>query len=213
MIELLVVLGIGMILIAMAVPLVSTTLNMYRLRGGGSDYANLAQTARMRAVTDDRYYEIVNNIGAAPAAGVNAYVNTGTTATGGPVAGPGYTLGDPAVAFSTKIVIRAQAAGPGLLNLYNQFLPGIAPGAVAINPNAWDPNAVTFGPRGLPCQATAATGGTCTYTSNPGALPIAYEVFVQNVVSGVWEAVTVNPSGRVRQWQYDAAAARWRPLD
>jgi hypothetical protein len=107
-------------------------------------------------------------------------------------------------------VIRPPANGPNLANLYLQFLPGIGANQVAINPNPWGP---TFGPRGLPCQATAPTGGTCSYTSNPLGQPIAFEIFTQNVVTGVWEAVTVNPSGRVRQWHYDNTTNTWRPLD
>src|SRR5258707_6328823 len=57
MIEILVVMGIGMILIAMAVPLVSTTLNMYRLRGAGGDYANLLPNPRIPAVTKAKHYQ------------------------------------------------------------------------------------------------------------------------------------------------------------
>jgi type II secretory pathway pseudopilin PulG len=205
MIELMVVMGIGMVLIAMAVPLVSTTLNMYRLRGAGGAYANLLQTARMRAVSDDRYYPVYATPGtkAASLNSFNAFVDI--NGTGIYANAP---LADPAVAFSPKILIPAGAA-PNTINLNNQFLPGIVAGTVAINPNAWGP---TFGARGLPCQATAASGGTCAYTS-PAGQPIAFETFMQNAVSGMWEAVTVNPSGRVRQWQYDAGAGAWRPLN
>jgi hypothetical protein len=217
MIELMIVLATMLIVIAMATPLVVTTLNMYRLRGACSDYSNLLQTARMRAITDDRYYNVVGVVGLPPAA-INAYVNTGTTATGGPVAAPqNYVLGDPATAFNPAVVIQAPGGAPNRANLRTLYLPGIAPGAVAINPNAWGPS---FGPRGLPCQATAATGGTCAYTTTPpcanACLPgqaMAFEIFTQNVLTGIWEAVTVNPSGRVRQWHFDAVNNIWRPLD
>jgi len=215
MIEIMIVLAVGMILLAMVTPLVTTTLNMYRLRGACSDYANLLQTARMRAITDDRYYNVVSVVGLPPAGTMNAFANTGTTATGGPVAGspPPYVIGDPATAFNPAVVIRAPGGAPNTVNLYTQFLPLIPPGAVVINPNAWGPS---FGPRGLPCQPTAPVGGTCSYTSqapNPVGLPIAFEVFTQNVLTGIWEAVTVNPSGRVREWHYDAVAGNWRALD
>ena len=214
MIELMIVLATMLIVTAMATPLVVTTLNMYRLRGACSDYSNLLQTARMRAITDDRYYNVVGVVGPPPAGTMNAYVNTGTTATGGPVAAPqAYVLGDPATAFNPAVVIQAPGGAPNVNNLYTQFLPGILPGAVVINPNAWGPS---FGARGLPCQASQPTGGTCSYVSqapNALGLPIAFEVFTQNVVTGIWEAVTVNPSGRVRQWHYDAATTTWRPLD
>src|SRR5258708_29254476 len=196
MMEILIVMPIGMILLAMVTPLVTTTLNMYRLRGACSDYTNLVQRARMRAIGDDQYYNVVNVVGLPPAGTMNAYINTGTTATGGPVAAPqGYVVGAPATAFNPAVVIRAPGGAPNVANLYAQFLPGIALGAVVINPNAWGP---TFGPRGLPCQPNVATGGTCSYTSqapNVVGLPIAFEIFTQNVLTGIWEAVTVNPSG------------------
>jgi type II secretory pathway pseudopilin PulG len=207
-IEIMIVLAIGMILLAMVTPLVTTALNMYRLRGACRDYANLVQTARMRAVTDDKYYNVVNVVGLPAAGAMNAFINTGTTGTGGPVAAQTYVVGDPATAFNPAVIIQAPGGAPNTVNLYNQFLPGIAQGAVAINPNAWGP---TFGPRGLPCQPTAATGGNCSYTS--GGLPIAFETFTQNVLTGIWEAVTINPSGRVREWHYEVATNNWRPLD
>jgi len=213
MIELMIVLGVGMILLAMAVPLVSTTLNMYRLRGAGGDYANLLQTARMRAVSDDKYYNVVNTVGAPTVLSrLNAFVNTGVSfgpgATGGPVPANTYVVGDPALDFNPAIVIRDPTTAPGLVNLKNQFLPAGA--NVTINPatNPWGP---TFGPRGLPCAPNVPTGGQCFYTS--GGLPIAFEVFMQNQRTGIWEAVTVNPSGRVRQWQYNAGTTTWQALD
>lgn len=209
--EILIVMAIGMILLAMVTPLVTTTLNMYRLRGACSDYTNLVQRARMRAIGDDQYYNVVNVVGLPPAGTMNAYINTGTTATGGPVAAPqGYVLGDPATAFNPAVVIRAPGGAPNVANLYTLFLPGIAAGQVVINPNAWGPS---FGSRGLPCQATAPTGGTCSYTDLVNGRPIAFEVFTQNVLTGIWEAVTVNPSGRTRQWHYEIATNNWRPLD
>src|SRR5260221_13478995 len=220
MIELLIVMGISMILLAMVAPLVMTTLNMYRLRGACSDYANLLQTTRMRAVTDDEYYNVVNNLGVLPAGTVmNAFANVGTTASGGPVAGnpPNYLVADPATAFNPAVVIQPPGGAPNPANLYTQFLPGILVNSVAINPNAWGP---TFGPRGVPCQPTAPVGGTCSYSNVPpcanacvAGQPMAFEIFNQNVATGVWEAVTVNPSGRVRQWHYDVTTNTWRPLD
>jgi type II secretory pathway pseudopilin PulG len=206
--ELLIVISIGLILMAMVAPLVSTALNMYRLRGAGGDLVTLLQSARMRSVTADQYFPVNLVLGPqAPNAPnpFNAYVDLN---------GDGnYNRGEPAVAFNPLIAIRPAGAGPNPNNLYQQFLPNINPGQVVINPNAWGP---TFGPRGLPCQATVAVGGTCSYTSqapNPPGLPIAFEIFMQNVQTGIWEAVTVNPAGRVRQWHYNLATNSWQPLN
>src|SRR3954466_9162932 len=77
MVELMVCMGIALVLMAMGWPLVVNAVNNYRLRGACNSYSNLIQTTRMRAVQDDRYYNIVNNLGTLVAPNViNAYGNT-----------------------------------------------------------------------------------------------------------------------------------------
>ncbi|SRR6266536_193534 len=212
LIELLIAMAIGMILTAMAVPLVTGTLNTYYLRQAGTEYANMIQTARMRAVQDDQYYDIQENLGAQAAGVPNAFVNTTLSVA------MAYQVGDPLILTNQSIVMRARAAAPALPDLEGRFLPALA--AVTINPNAWGPS---FGARGLPCQAAGgvAVGATCSYLSTSGGangvgpgLPVAFESFFQSLnAGGSWLAVTVNPAGRVRQWYYDVAAAAWRPLN
>src|SRR5437763_16805672 len=58
LIELLIVVAISMIAAAMALPLVSNAVNQIHLSSSATDYANLLQRARMRAVQDDTYYQI-----------------------------------------------------------------------------------------------------------------------------------------------------------
>lgn len=212
MIELLVVVGIAMVLMAMGWPLVVNVVNSYHLRGASADFANLVQTTRMRAVQDDRYYNVVTNVGVlVPPNVINAYANTQLVAAPQP-----YALGDPAIAFDPSVLIRSRAAAPNVANLELQFLP--TPN-VTINPttNTWGPS---FGPRGLPCQPTTATGGTCSYISITGGangglpgLPIAYEAFFQNIRNNTWEAVTINPASRVREWNYDRITNTWTGLN
>ena len=78
LLELLITLAVGMILVGMATPLVNTTINVYRLRGAGTQYANLLQQTRMRAVANDRYYPVyasTNNGPVAAWAGFNAFTD------------------------------------------------------------------------------------------------------------------------------------------
>jgi len=214
LLELMITLAVGMILVAMTSPLVSTTISVSRLRGAGGDYANLLQTARMRAVVDDKYYNVVNTIGARTVAQpFNSFVNTGVYqgpfATGGPVPANTYVNGDPAIDFNITIFIRPAGTAPNVANLTNQFLP--APNNnVVMNPNPWGPS---FGPRGLPCAPNVPTGGQCFYTVGAPPLPVAFEVFMQNQQNGMWEAVTVNPSGRVGVWNYDRGTTTWQRLN
>jgi len=203
LIELLIVMAIAMILMAMAVPLVEGTLNAYYLRQTGTEYANMIQIARMRAVQDDQYYDIQENLGAQAAGVPNAFANTALSPT------LAYQGGDPVMLTNRSIVMQARGAAPSVANLEAQFLPLGA--AVSPDPNAWGPS---FGSRGLPCQATAAVGGTCNYLDAANNLPVVFESFFQSLnAGGNWLAVTVNPAGRVREWYYDAAGAAWRPLN
>lgn len=203
LIELLIVMAVAMILMAMGAPLVVGTLNTYYLRQAGTEYANLIQTARMRAVQDDQYYDVQENLGAQAAGAPNAYVNIALSPT------LAYQGGDPVILTNRSIAMQARGAAPNVANLEGQFLPVGA--AVSPDPNAWGPS---FGSRGLPCQATAAVGGTCNYLDAANNLPVVFESFFQSVnAGGNWLAVTVNPAGRIREWYYDAAAAAWRPLN
>jgi len=223
LLELMITLGIGMVLVAMATPLVNTTINIYRLRGAGSEYVNLLQRTRMRAVSDDIYYPVYASTTAGIVGGwngLNAFADLNSLG-GAAGAYANAPIADLGVAFNhSAIVLQPQAAAPGTANLYTRFMPGIAPNVVAINPNnnwsAAGVTVVTFGPRGLPCYLAAVPpGGTCSYTfPNANApQPIAYEVFMQNIQTGAWEAVTVNPAGRIREWRYNAGDGTWQPLD
>ena len=225
LLELMITLAIGLVLMAMAAPLVNTTISVYRLRGAGGNYVNLLQQTRMRAVANDRYYSVYastnpGNVGAWR--GMNAFADINLQ--GG---APGvYTTAQPSdlgVVFNhAAIVLRPQGAAPNVNNLYNRFMPGIALGAVNVNPNNWaaaNETVVTFGPRGLPCYTVGAPpaggAGTCLYTFNTpaGPQPVAFEVFLQNQQTAAWESITVNPSGRIREWRYNPSNASWQPLD
>jgi len=226
LLELLITLAVGMILVGMAAPLVNTTINIYRLRGAGTQYANLLQQTRMRAVANDRYYPVyasTNNGPVAAWAGFNAFTDMNLLggATGIYARLP---VVDTGVAFNhTAVVLQPRGAAPGLANLETRYMPGVAVAFVTINPNdLWATpgvSVVTFGPRGLPCYLPAAPaaggGGTCPYSfPNAGVpQPVAYETFLQNRVTGAWEAITINPSGRIREWRYQASNATWQPLD
>ena len=215
LIEMLAVLGILLVMTAMVAPLITNAVNVYRLRGGGTDYANLLQTTRMLAVRDDVYHTVKNTNTPPTGTSFNAWgdINNSTT----------YVAGDPALVLPTWIQFKATSSAPGLANLRSQYLPstcGSSAACVTVNPNTWGP---TFGPRGLPCQGpTSQINGSCAYTSSPGTagdngsaggLPVAFEIYLQNQQTGGWEAVTVSPAARIRLWDYDAGSQKWSPLN
>jgi Tfp pilus assembly protein FimT len=213
----LLVCAIAMVMAAMSAPLVMNITNTYRLRAAGGEYANMLQIARIRAITADTYEPVYATSGILYGNLFNAFIdlNQQGGSSGTYLSTP---ISEPGVVFNNSIVVKAASSAPGTLNLYNQFLPGISTGAVAINQNTWvgsNTAVVTFGSRGLPCYMAAAPpqggGGTCSYAYNNG--PVAFEVFLQNQTTSMWEAVTVNPAGRVREWRYDTASTSWIALN
>jgi prepilin-type N-terminal cleavage/methylation domain-containing protein len=221
LVEMLLVCAISMVLAAMSAPLIMNITNSYRLRSAGGEYANLLQTARIRAVTSDSYQPVYATTGALYGGNFNAFIDlnqrggSGGTYSSTPVS-------EPAVVFSNVVTIQPASSAPSPSNLETQYLNGASASSVAINKNTWAGSTtavVSFGPRGLPCYLTSAPpangGGTCSYTYNNGGTlqPVAFEVFLQNQNTGMWEAVTINPSGRVREWRYDTSSSTWNPLD
>ncbi|PYV84087.1 MAG: hypothetical protein DMG93_06125 [Acidobacteria bacterium] len=217
LIETLLVCAIAMVMAAMSAPLVMNITNTYRLRAAGGQYANMLQIARVRAVTADTYEPVYAKSGSLYNGNFNAFIDLnqqgGTTGT--------YTstpISEAGVVFSSSVVVKSAASAPSITNLEGQFLNGASSSSVAINQNTWAGSGVavvSFGSRGLPCVLTAAPptngAGTCAYSSSNN--PIAFEIFLQNQNTGQWEAVTVNPAGRVREWRYDTLSTTWVALN
>jgi type II secretory pathway pseudopilin PulG len=198
LLEMCLVVAILMIVASMVFVNAVTAIRSIRLTESATSYANLLQQARIRAVQDDTYYLVRTN----PAAGDNppeAYVDIAQTGTYS-VLGPS----DPMVAFLQDVDPKPFSTGPGLTNLESKFLP--AAGVATLDTT--DPP--TFGPRGLPCTPTAASGGTCPYL-NAAGIPTSYITFLQNAQSDKWEAVTVTPAGRIGIWSYDGT--NWSPMN
>ena len=194
LIELLIVVAIGMIAAAMALPLVSNAVNQIHLSSSATDYANLLQRARMRAVQDDTYYQIqTQTLSGDPIAYVDINKNGS------------YDTGEPMMVFASGVTDKAQSAGPALSNLKSQFLPS---GSVAQG-SLQSTMIPIFGPRGLPCKVS---GSACPYL-DAGGKPFSYLLFVQNTQNNRWEAVTLNPAARIREWAYDTKSSTWSPLN
>src|SRR5438132_2029066 len=193
LIELLIVVAISMIAAAMALPLVSNAVNQIHLSSSATDYANLLQRARMRAVQDDTYYQIqTQTLSGDPIAYVDINKNGS------------YDTGEPMMVFASGVTYKAQSAGPALSNLKSQFLPS---GSVAQG-SLQSTMIPIFGPRGLPCKVSRSA---CPYLD--AGSPVSYLLFIQNTQNNRWEAVTLNPAARIREWAYDTKSSTWSPLN
>jgi len=198
--ELMITLAVGLTLAATGILLASTATNEVRLSTSGTNYANLLQTARMRAVRDDAFYKVRVDCGtvgsAAPCTGTTparAFID---------INGNGnYDAGEPVMEFAAAVSPQTFGSGPAEGNLASQFLPASAVTTVAST------SIPIFGTRGLPCKVS---GGACPYLDAAG-LPVSYITFIQNTRGGKWEAVTVNPASRIREWAYNGTT--WTPLN
>ena len=198
LIEALIVVSIIFIAAAVVIPTASTAIRSVRLSSSGTRYADLLQQARVLAVRNDTYYSVISVPSATSGAAGTAFLDLNGNGT--------YQSGEPMMVFAQNVTPKPLDSGPALTNLESAFLP---PGQASLDSvNAGKAaNGPTFGPRGLPCTPTT-TGG---YTTCPFLTATSYITFIQNTDGGAWEAVTVTPAGRIREWRYDGT--NWSPLD
>jgi prepilin-type N-terminal cleavage/methylation domain-containing protein len=197
LIEVLIVVSIMFIAAAVVIPTASTAIRSVRLSSSGTRYADLLQQARVLAVRNDTYYTVISLPATSSTAGT-AFLDLNGNGT--------YQSGEPMMVFAQNVTPTPFSSGPALTNLESMFLPpgtasllSVTAGQTAAGP--------TFGPRGLPCTPSP----TGAYTTCPYLTPTSYITFIQSGDGGAWEAVTVTPAGRIREWRYDGTT--WSPLD
>jgi prepilin-type N-terminal cleavage/methylation domain-containing protein len=196
LLEMVVVVSISLIISAIAILNVQTTVRVVRLQESGIDYSNLLQKARIRSVQDDTYYAVVTTLtNANPTCPAPDYCAFMVDTTGN------YVAGSPMMAFGAGVKPVATAGGPALINLQSKFLPPSPPNLPSLNLL----NPPTFSARGLPCTPNA---GTCSALGDP----TSYITFMQNTENGKWLAVTVTPAGRIQRWSYDGVG-NWSALN
>lgn len=186
LIELLLVVAIILIVSAIAVPAIRRTVAIYRLDASGHDVASMLQQVRMAAVKNNQpYYAQYNVAGLAPNIAIAVPASRTVAQYNSQI--------DPTVALSGNINFQAVPAGGGPPN-HTQLenVLGVAAGA------AISGGAIGFNARGIPCvnngnQWLCGTGGA--------PLASAFEWFMQDGITGGWEAVTVSPAGRIRSWR------------
>jgi prepilin-type N-terminal cleavage/methylation domain-containing protein len=195
LLEMVAVVAIILIVTAVAIPSAVTVLRSVHLREAGTDYANLIQRVRMLAIQNDNWYQVVAVQGSSGNSDT-VFVDLQQTGT--------YAAGDPIITMASDVEVNP-ASPPALANLESQFLP--TGSNLSIVQTGGKP---TYGPRGLPCQLTGtAPSQSCLALANPAA----YINCFQSRYSGNWEAVTVSPAGRVREWGYDPNSSTWSPLN
>lgn len=182
--ELLVVVVIGMITAAMAMPLFSTAVGQYRLRTSAVDLDGLLQRARTRAVRDNRTYTMQT---AQLVQGALTYTQVYLDLNGN----ASLDVGEPSIQLQRGV------------SLMTAGIPAIPAASLGFTAQAATAQ-VNFNARGTPC---AFVNGSCTSWDSAGNAPNAVGfVFYLRAPLGSgnsWSAVSIGPSGRFRAWSYN----------
>lgn len=190
LIELLVVVAIGIVVAAIAVPSARRTISSYQLDASGHALASMLQQTRMAAVKNNTpYYAQYNGVAgpsvvfAVPAARFNPLTYQSSS--------------DPTMAVANNVTFLA-AGGVPPTHAQLETAMGVAPGAA----NLQIGGVIGFDGRGRPCIQNGSA-----WVCNTG--PMAFEWFMQNNITQGWEAVTVSPAGRIRAWRM-ATPGAWQ---
>ena len=197
--ELMVAAFVMIVVAGFAVPNIMNAVHISRLRASGSNFSGLIESARIRAVQDDRFYSVYFISGAAQEGYVDIYPQSNTGASGN--GGTSIALNDPYTVISSEVTPTAASNAPGTSNLKSLFLP--TGSSLTIHDGSLSSAPITFGPRGVPCTSQTATGGTVCDSAG-GAT--AFWVFFQDTYVQSWEAITVSPAGRIQKWQYGTSS-------
>ena len=179
MLELLIVVAIGMVVTAIAVPSMTTAIANAKLRGSMTSLSGLLQNCRMVAVKQNRTtttrFEVRSN-------GLVGYIKKATESE--------LTNLDYQVEMEAPIEKQITPAGSGAP-------PGITSAVLGFMAASGDVM-VSFNSRGLPCLYDS---GNC-----PTSGFVQYFKDTRIAGNGGFAAISVSPAGRIKRWFWNGAA-------
>jgi prepilin-type N-terminal cleavage/methylation domain-containing protein len=184
LIELSIVLAIIFVVAAITLPSLPAILESIKVRGAADELASFYQEARMRAIQDDNYYEVIVN----PA---GAFLDLG---------GNGLAAGNPTLQLPAAITLNNLGAPAGLDQKKLGFTPFSTETSAMFDQDGTQRPGVAWNSRGVPCQRPGATSVCQT--------GIGWVQYVQYQGGGgpVYAAVTVSPASKVKVWTYKGGA-------
>lgn len=190
LIETMVILGIVLVIAGIALPIYKNAVDTIHLHQATRVYAGVLQRAKLTAAANNTYNAVGIAILYSP--GTIAYIDTVDT----------HTPPSPYVATEPMAVLGSvatwnQAGAPATSDLENKVFNGES--------LSYPP---VFGSNGLPCAPTATAKSTAC---NNQAQDAAYATYFESPL-GKWEAVTVNPAGRIQIWSYDPGTSTWNAI-
>jgi prepilin-type N-terminal cleavage/methylation domain-containing protein len=200
LVELMIVVGVVLVISSIAIPIYRNAMDGMHLSEAARNYAGMLQRGRLTAVTNNTYNAVgvqFLNSSCPATCDLIAYTDTADTNVNPPSA---YATPEPMVMLGTGVSFVDASVAPATADLLGKVFPNHGPQTLGYPP--------VFGSRGLPCNPVSVIGGT---VCNTQGLNAAFATYFQSA-QGKWEAVSVNPVGRIQLWSYDANAAAWNQL-
>lgn len=187
MLELVIVIGIGITVAAMAVPTFLSAYYDLRLKAACSDLSGLLQKARIQAARENQVFTVQYRVSTVQ----EAYIDMNNDQAWDTATINGQNQAEPIIDFNQAITIPTAATTPPT----PYVLVGDTAGTIYSNANT-----LGWSARGLPCAYAA---GVCT---TPAAGYFVYYVKDQRPNSTGWGAVVVTRSGRTKVAIWNGAA-------
>ena len=190
MLELVIVIGIILVVAAIAIPSAIQIWYNMELRATGNEVADLMQRARILAAKSNSYYTICYQT----SGGVQTVYLTQVTLNASSACT--YTAGT-SVSIDLARLITAASAAPSGSN------PSAYTSATDTSVGSPCDNTCTmaFSPRGLPCNSVTGSPGTCT---TPAASYFVY--YFQASSSNGWAAIFVSKAGRTQTYTWNGSS-------
>jgi prepilin-type N-terminal cleavage/methylation domain-containing protein len=185
--EVLVVVAIGLIITAAALPSMSTAIANMKLRSSMTSVSGLLQNTRTMAVKENKTKTACHFNRTIPPYSLVYFVRDATDCTAVTV-----TTADVQVEMEAPITPYPSPTGTGAPSAITNGQMGLT----TVTPLTSDPS---FNSRGLPCTYSA---GTCT----PNTAFVQYYKDNRIGGSGGWAAVSISPAGRIKRWFWNGAS-------
>jgi Tfp pilus assembly protein PilE len=181
--ELAVVLGVGMILTAIALPRMNNVIAMQKLRGSMTTASSFLQNVRMLAIKKNRTMTAFAFNRTQPPYSLVYWTKESTDSSS---FSPEFSQ----VELEAPITPMDTPAGPGAPTALTLTQLGLL-----VNPEVTEPS---FNSRGLPCKIASPDCDNKAF--------IKY--FKDNRIagSGGWAAVSITPAGRIKRWFWNGSA-------
>jgi prepilin-type N-terminal cleavage/methylation domain-containing protein len=179
LLEMVIVVAIIMIMAAITIPIMASTISNIKLHYAAVDFSGLLQKARMEAVRKNSFYPVLPTT---VSSGDNGYFADIKPKNGN------YDAGEPVIELGRVTVQAGTGSGaPQESSFTSSF-------SFSENPSS---TTAAFNARGIPCTYTSVSQTTC-----PEAPGSGFFYFLSSP-RNTWAAIVITPSGRVQVWAYD----------